>query len=434
LTGRNSRDQALRERAHRVIPGGMYGHMSTARLPAEYLQFFSAAHGSRIWDADGHEYIDYMCAFGPNLLGYRDAGVDAAARSQMSRGDTMNGPAPLMVDLAERLVGMVDHAEWAMFCKNGTDATAMAMATARSHRRRRKILVAEGAYHGVAQWCVLRGDGVLPEDKAHVLTYRYNDIDSLAAAARAADNDLAGIFATPYRHDTFRDQEPVLPEFAAAARRICDEHDALLILDEVRTGFRLARGGSWESLGIAPDLSCWGKVIANGHPISALLGSDTARDAVTRIFVTGSFWFSAVPMAAALATLDVIEASDYLERIEERGHQLRDGLRQQARHHGFALRQTGPVQMPQMLFEDDPDLVLGHAWTGEALARGVYLHPYHNMFLCAALTEQDVRTTLERTDDAFRALRRRSGDTRAGKQQHANRGLGYDEEQVDHAT
>ena len=236
LTGRNPRDQALRERAHRVIPGGMYGHMSTGRLPPGFPQFFSAAHGSRIWDADGHEYIDYMCAFGPNPgYGYRDADVDAAARAQLARGDTMNGPAPLMVDLAERLVGMIDHADWAMFCKNGTDATAMAMATARSYRRRRKILVAEGAYHGVAQWCVLRGDGVLPEDRAHVLTYRYNDIDSLAEAVRVADNDLAGIFATPYRHDTFRDQEPVLPEFAAAARRFCDEHDALLVLDEVRT-------------------------------------------------------------------------------------------------------------------------------------------------------------------------------------------------------
>src|SRR6202007_702652 len=114
--------------------------------------------------------------------------------------------------------------------------------------------------------------------------------------------------------------------------------------------------------------------------------------------------------------------SNYLERIERQGHQLRNGLASQAEHHGFALRQTGPVQMPQILFEHDTDLILGNTWTAEALARGVYLHPYHNMFLCAALTEQDVRTTLERTDDAFRALHRRCGDTRAGKPQHANRG------------
>ena len=266
-----------------------------------------------------------MCAFGPNLLGYCDADVDAAARAQMARGDTMNGPTSLMVDLAERLVGMVGHAEWAMFCKNGTDATAMAMATARSHRRRRKILVAEGAYHGVAQWCVLRGDGVLPEDKAHVLTYRYNDIDSLTDAVRAADNDLAGIFATPYRHDTFCDQEGrcrnSLPPRGASAMSTT----RCWCWTKCGPAFAWTRR-QLGSLGIAPDLSCWGKVIANGHPISALLGSDIARDAVTRIFVTGSFWFSAVPMAAALATLAAIEASDYLERIEQHGHQLRDGL------------------------------------------------------------------------------------------------------------
>jgi glutamate-1-semialdehyde 2,1-aminomutase len=125
------------------------------------------------------------------------------------------------------------------------------------------------------------------------------------------------------------------------------------------------------------------------------------------VFVTGSFWFSAVPMAAAVATLAEIESSDYLEHIQRIGQSLRDGLQQQAAAHGYVLKQTGPVQMPQVLFEDDPDFRRGFCWTAEAVKRGVYLHPFHNMFICSAHTEADVRQTLAVTDEAFEALRKR---------------------------
>jgi glutamate-1-semialdehyde 2,1-aminomutase len=137
------------------------------------------------------------------------------------------------------------------------------------------------------------------------------------------------------------------------------------------------------------------------------MGSEKTREAARRIFVTGSFWFSAVPMAAAIATLNVIEKSDYLERMIATGWMLRDGLDRQAASHGFLLRQTGPVQMPQIFFADDADFRLKYCWTEEALTRGVYLHPYHNMFISAALTESDVKMTLEITDQAFEALKRR---------------------------
>jgi glutamate-1-semialdehyde 2,1-aminomutase len=179
------------------------------------------------------------------------------------------------------------------------------------------------------------------------------------------------------------------------------------VVDDVRAGFRLARDCSWSPIGVQPDLSAWGKVIANGYPISALMGSDKAREAAQRIFVTGSFWFSAVPMAAAIATLTEIDKSDYLERMQVTGGLLRDGLDHQAKAHGFELRQTGPAQMPQIFFQDDPDFRLKYCWTEEALTRGIYLHPYHNMFISAALTEGDVRATLDVTEDAFQALKKR---------------------------
>lgn len=401
------KDRELRERAHAVIPGGMYGHESTKWLPDEYPQFFSRADGARLWDADGNEYIDYMCAFGPNLLGYNNPGIDAAVAVQQKLGDTLTGPSAVMVEAAEKFVSLVTHADWAMFCKNGSDATSMAVMIARATTGRSKILMAHGTYHGAAFWNTPVKLGTLPEDRAHIVFYDYNDPDSLEAAFREADGDVAGVIATAFRHEVFKDQALPEAEFARAARRLCDEAGALLIVDDVRAGFRVARDCSWSTVGVHPDLSAWGKVIANGQPISALLGSEVARPAAQKIFVTGSFWFSAVPMAAAIATLDVIAGTDYLEHMQTVGRALRDGLQQQASSYGFTLRQTGPVQMPQILFEEDPDFRLGFCWVAEALERGIYLHPFHNMFVCAAHAEGDVRKTLEATDGAFEALKKR---------------------------
>ncbi|MFT4100747.1 MAG: aminotransferase class III-fold pyridoxal phosphate-dependent enzyme [Burkholderiaceae bacterium] len=405
------RDEALRERALQVIPGGMYGHMSTARLPADYPQFFHRGQGCRIWDADDNEYVDFVCAFGPNLLGYQDPAVQAAVAAQQALGDTLNGPSEVMVELAERFVALVSHAQWAMFCKNGTDATTMAMVIARAHTGRRVILAAHDAYHGADPWCVppSRSAGTLPEDRAHVVYYAYNDPQNLEELMRRHAGDVAAVFATPYRHDVFRDQQALNPDYAHAARRLCDEAGAVLVVDDIRAGFRLARDCSWSLLGIAPDLSCWGKCFANGQPISAVLGSEFLREAARRIFVTGSFWFSAVPMAAGVETLRQIAQTDYLERLQAAGRSLREGLAARAAAHGFALRQTGPAQMPQILFEDDPDFRVGYAWAAECLKHGAFFHPYHNMFLSAAHGPQDIAQALQAADRAFETVRRVRG-------------------------
>lgn len=402
----NTRGAELLDRARAVIPGGTFGHVSTSRLPDGFPAFFSRSEGARLWDPDGNVYIDYMCAYGPNLFGYGYEPIEKAASAQRALCDTMTGPGEVMVELAESLVDLVTHADWAMICKNGTDATSMAIAVARSYRDRRKVVLARGAYHGAAFWSTPRPAGTVPDDRAHFIYYEYNDAQSLSDAVRKAGDDLAAIFVTPFRHETFEDGVLPTAEFARLARELCDAADALLIIDEVRAGFRLARDGSWTAYGVQPDLSCWGKAIGNGHPISALLGSEKARAAAAKPFLTGTYWFSAVPMAAAVATLAAIRNTDYLERTIRLGSALRDGLQQQAARHGFTLRQTGPVQMPQIFFEDDPDFRFGYGWVAHALRRGVYLHPFHNMFICAALSDEDVRETLDKTDDAFEALRR----------------------------
>ena len=400
------RQKDLRERAERVIPGGMYGHESTRLLPPEFPQFFSRALGARIWDADEQPYIDYMCAYGPNLLGYRQSEIEAAADAQRLLGDTMTGPSEIMVNLAEAFVGMIHHADWAMFCKNGSDATSTAMVLARAHTGRKTILCAKGAYHGASPWNTPHTAGILNSDRVHVVYYTYNDAQSLSDAFKAHDGDIAAVFATPFRHEVFEDQALAQLEFARTARKCCDETGALLVVDDVRAGFRVARDCSWTHLGIEPDLSCWGKCFANGYPISALLGSNKARDAARGIFVTGSFWFSAVPMAAAIETLRIIRETPYLETLIASGDALRAGLEAQSQRHGLELKQTGPSQMPQIFFVDDPDFRIGYAWAAACLKGGVYVHPYHNMFLSAAHTVDDVTETLEATDRAFSAVLR----------------------------
>lgn len=406
---RMTNQAALRERAARVIPGGMYGHEWTILLPPEYPQFFKRACGAHLWDVDDNSYIDYMCAYGPNLFGYGFEPVEIAAERQRTLCDTASGPSEIMVDLAEAFVGMVEHADWAMFCKNGSDATSMALLMARAYRNRKTVLCAKGAYHGAAAWNTPRPAGVIESDRAHIVYYEYNNTQSLVDAFNAHQGDVAGVFATPFRHEVFEDQAPADLEYARIARELCDRDDALLIIDDVRAGFRLARDCSWSAIGVQPDLSCWGKCFANGYPISALLGAEKVRLAATQIYVTGSFWFSAVPMAAALETLRQIRESDYLERIASIGQNLRDRLDMQSSSHGLQLRQTGPVQMPMITFENDPDLRLTYAWVAECVKRGVYFHPYHNMFLSAAHTAADVDQTIAVADEAFATVKRRLG-------------------------
>ncbi|WP_372786734.1 aminotransferase class III-fold pyridoxal phosphate-dependent enzyme [Phenylobacterium sp.] len=404
----NSRDRELRARAEAVIPGGMYGHQSTGLLPDDYPQFFEHGEGAHIWDVDGRRYLDMMCAYGPNLFGYANPQIDAAFVRQLGLGDTLTGPTALMVELAEAFVGMVSHADWAMFCKNGTDATTMALTTARAHTKRKTVVRAKGAYHGAAPWCVPRPTGTIDSDRAHQIFCDYNDIASLEAAVAQAGDDLACVFAAPFKHDAFIDQAEPNPAYARRARELCDQTGALLVVDDVRAGLRLARDCSWSKIGVQPDLSTWGKCIANGHGLSALLGNDKARKAAASIYVTGSFWYQAAPMAAALETLGLVRDTDYLERITALGDRLRAGLGERVSAAGFSLRQTGPVTMPLFLFDEDPDLRKGFCFSSEMLDRGVYVHPWHNMFLCAAMTDADIEAFLEAAEGALGALKHQS--------------------------
>ena len=400
----NSVDAALRARARQVIPGGLWGHLDASRLPEGYPQFFQRADGCRLWDVDGNEYVDLMCSWGPMVLGHHHPAVDAAARRQAELGACMNGPGPILVELAELLVEMIPHADWVLMQKNGNDATTTCVTTARAGTGRRKVLVARGAYHGATPWCSPSVAGVTTEDRAHILHFDYNDIDSLERAAGEAKGDLAALLVSAFRHDFGRDQEMATPAFARRCRDICDAEGAALILDDVRAGFRLHLGGSWEPLGVRPDLSAFSKAIANGYPLAAVTGTERFREAATRIFVTGSFWCEAPPMAAAVATLTTLRDTGGIAHMAAMGERLRAGLDERSRAKGLRLRQTGPAQMPMVLFEDDADFAKGFVFCAAALRAGAYFHPKHNMFLSAAHTERDIDQLLDAAEVGFDAV------------------------------
>ena len=397
-------DQQLRERARAVIPGGMYGHQ--AAPGAAYPQFMRGGRGARVWDVDGNEYVDLMCSYGPVVLGHRHPAVEAAAAAQAELGDCQNGPGPVMVDLAELMVATVRHADWAIFAKNGTDATTMCCTIARAQTGKTKILVAKGAYHGAAPWCTPRPGGVTPEDHANLIRYTFNDLESVKAAAAEAGDDLAGILVSPFRHDAGFDQELVDPAFARGLRALCDQKQAALILDDVRCGFRLHLGSSWEPVGVDPDLSAWSKAIANGRALAAVLGHDRFRDGAKNVFVTGSFWFAAVPMAAAVATIRALKEENAIEAMDRMGTRLRDGITAQARAWDLAVNYTGPPAMPYLTFAGDTNHELGSVFAAQALRGGAYLHPRHNWFVSAAMTGDDLALVLEATDQAFAAVRK----------------------------
>ncbi len=402
----NSVDSQLRQRAERVIPGGMWGHMRAAAVPAGYPQFFAGGEGARVRDVDGRSYIDFMCSWGPIILGHRHPEVEAAARAQLDAGDCLDGPTEHAVRLAERLVETMPHASWALFQKNGSDALTSCVTMARAGTKRRKVIAAKGAYHGAVPWSSPSLAGVTAEDRAHLIYYHYNDAASLDAAVAEAGDDLAAIIVSAFKHDLGIPQELPSPHFAKAARTHCDRADAALILDDVRAGFRLNLGGSWEQVGIRPDLAAYSKAIANGYPLSAVTGNERFRAAAEQVFVTGSFWYTGAPMAAAVTVLDILHRENAPARLHAAGQRFGAGLTESAARHGFEVTLSGPPAMPLMQFAGDPDARLGEAFCQETLARGVYLHHRHNMFLSLAHRDAVIDEALQAIDDAFAALAR----------------------------
>jgi glutamate-1-semialdehyde 2,1-aminomutase len=403
---RIAKSRALFERAAKVIPGGIYGSKAPGFLvPGAYPCYIERAKGCRMWDADGNEYIDYLCGFGSQIVGYGNGNVDRPALARIADGDLLDQPAPVMVDLAERLVGLIEGSAWAVFTKNGTDATTLALSLARVHTEKPVAIVAAGAYHGAANWCGSNPYPALADERREIRTFRYNDVAGLERIFEQDRGRIACIILTPYHHPTYAPQELPATGFYDAVHRLCRQEGALLVMDDIRANFRLHPRGSHVFFGAKPDLWCMGKAMANGYPISVLMGSPTLRGIATSFFITGTYWMSAGPMTAAMATLDELERLGGPARLAALGSLLKDGLEEAGRSAGFGARVSGPPAIPFLTFDEDPDLYLNQRFGAAMARRGVFVHPHHNWFLSLAHTEDDIALTAERAKDAFRTMR-----------------------------
>ena len=403
---RFANSQSLFRRAAAVIPGGIYGHTTpAATIPGSVPYFAASGSGCRYTDVDGNTFIDFMGGYGPMILGYHHPEVEAAATAARQLGAAVNHPTSLLVELAEKLTQRIDFADWSVFAKNGADLTNWSLMVAREVTQRPKILKIRGAYHGTAAWCTPGHGGLIPSDRADILEFPFNDIPALEALFNFHRNQVAGLILTPFHHPAFADSVLPTPEFVAACNRLCRDHGALQILDDVRCGFRLSADGSHSVFGYTPDLAVYCKALANGHPLSACVGRTPHKAAASRVFLTGSYWGDPAPMAAALATLDIIARDNIPARLTALGERFVTGFLALGEKHHTPLVASGPPAMPYVRVADDPSFLRTQALCAAAIAQGVFLHPHHNWFISAAMTEADIADALARLDRALASLR-----------------------------
>lgn len=393
---------ALYARAKAVVPGGIYGHFGSA-VRESGPKFFARSQGARFVDLDGNEYIDYVCGYGPSILGYNHPAVEAAVQEQQKLGQAVSIASPALVELAEVLVQKVAAADWALFGKNGTDSTGLAIMIARAATGREKVVKVAGGYHGVAPWMQSGRPGTIEADGANVLTVDWNDAQGFEEQIRENPGNIACFISTPYHHPVLADNELPAPGYWQRIEALCRSNGIVLIVDDVRAGFRIDLAGSNVAFDFTPDLVCFGKAIANGHPLAALVGTEALKQSASEVFYTGTQFYNGAPMAAALATLRELEAQDAVSRLNRLGEQLNAGMIDVARANGHELIASGVPSMPYYRLAD-VDRHVHQAWIDECVKRGHYLLGYHNHFLSLAHTEADLQQTWEAADAAFKAL------------------------------
>lgn len=398
------------DRATKVVPSGVYGHLGPAEgnfMPVTSFPLMGdRAQGSYFWDVDGNRFIDYMCAYGPNVLGYNDPDVDAAALEQLKQGNCMTSPSYKMVEFAELLVDTVACADWAFFAKNGNDVTTAAIMTARAATHRKKIVFINGYYHGVSPWTQkIDYPGILPEDVANNLYIDWNDFDQLQKVFDDNKGEIAAFISTPYMHGNYLDNALPAPGYWQKVRELCTANGTVLVVDDVRCGFRLDLAGSDHFYGFEADLICFCKALANGYNVSALCGKDSLKNAVSSLSYTGSYWLSAVPFAAGIACINKMKALDTPKMFREKGLKLTNGLKEVATANGFNLVVSGEPSLFYLRLADDDSLFIHQDWIQECVKRGIFFAGHHNHFMNASLTDDDIKYTLEVADEAFKAVK-----------------------------
>lgn len=398
------------ERACRVIPGGIIGHKHPAfTIPGSYPYFAERGEGCRFWDPDGNEYIDWMCGYGPMILGYKNPVVDAAAAETAKNGDGLTQPGTISIEFAETLTKTIKGADWCVYGKNGADVTTWCTRVAREHTGRKKILIVSGAYHGAQAWSTPSHGGIIDEDRAHVHFFEWNNLDSFTQLVDKYKGQIACVIMTPYHHRIYADQLLPGPGWWENIQKICRREGIVIISDDVRAAFRLDLAGSHVYFNYDPDMVCFSKAIANTYPISAAVGKNEFKKIAQEVLFTGTFFSSMEPMAAAIATIKELKRLNAVEYMMRIGKLLWDGLIERGKSHGFEIVMSGPYTIPFMRFAVEANFLRKQLFSAESAKRGVVFHPHHNWFVSCAHTEDDVRKSLEVADEAFKIVKKKFG-------------------------
>ena len=421
-----SRSEELFERAKAVLPGGVNSPVRAFRAVDGTPFFVARGAGPRLTDVDGKSYLDYVCSWGPLILGHAHPAVLDAIRGAADRGWTYGAPCEAEVEIAELVRCRMPAVEMVRFVNSGTEATMAAVRLARAATHRDVVLKFEGCYHGHADsFLVKAGSGVvtlgLPDSPGVptalaglTVTLPFNDTPAVEELFRRRGDTLAAVIVEPYLGNCgFIAPEP---EFHRALRALCDRHGALLIFDEVMTGFRVAAGGAQERLRVRPDLTTLGKIIGGGMPVGAYGGrADLMRLVAPEgpVYQAGTLSGNPVAMAAGLATLRETERAGFYEALERRTARLVAGIVDAARRHGVAVTAGHAGSMWGMYFARGPirnftdakttDVKRFARWHRAALARGVYLAPsaFEAGFVSSAHTDADIDFTIAQLDPAL---------------------------------
>ena len=375
------KSKAWLERAGKVIPGcsQTFSKGSNQHVRGVAPMFLAKGKGCRVWDVDGNEYIDYIQGLLPNILGYAHEEVNAAVAAQLGQGHSFSLPHPLEVELAERLTRLIPCAEKVRFGKNGSDATSGAVRAARALTGRECIACC--GYHGWQDWYIgstTRHAGVPRAVRALTHPFVYNDLGSLRKLLDERKGEFAAVIMEPVNF------WPPAAGFLEGVQKLAHERGALLIFDEICSGFHFGLGGAQTKFGVTPDLACFGKAMGNGFPISCVVGRADVMNVFEDIFFSFTFGGEVASMAAAMKVLDVLATTDALARMDANGRVLQEGLNVLAKQAGLQdrIKCIGyPVwSLIKFLDADGKDSFLVRSlFSQECVKRGVLLLATHNM-------------------------------------------------------
>jgi glutamate-1-semialdehyde aminotransferase len=400
-----TRSQELFEEAKTLVPGGVLG----ARKPGDFIMgeypiFLEYGKGCRLTDVDGNEFIDFLCGYGPIILGYREEEVDDAVIRQLKdKGFCFSLTQPYQNELAQKLNRLIPSAELSIFLKTGSDATTASIRIARAYTNRMKVM--RCGYHGWHDWCVEMKGGIPEKFYEDVHEFHYNDLDGINDLMKKHGDQTAAIIMTPFGHPLHQKMQTPKPGFLEGVRELADKYGAVLVFDEVRTCFRLRMGGAQELYGVTPDLTVLGKGMANGYAISVVTGKkDVMMAAASKLFISSTFFPNSDGYIAALKTIEIMERDKVLENIWEKGERLLKKIQGIIDKYDVGAELTGVAPMFFITFmkdEADTQKARRDDFYTQLIRKGFFFTPHHHAYLSYRHTEEDLNLTLQAIDESM---------------------------------